>query len=238
MAEGIKVLCDREEVVAIADAVRGKLGSTGEMTLSEIASEIGSIEPNLQDKTVTPSVNTKVVSADTGYDGLNTVTVNGDSNLVANNIAEGVSIFGVTGTHTGGEDLDTVISEQATLISELSTILDNKASGNGSGSSLETCTVTITVSKSLLHYITATQYINGEITVLYIEFTEGNSIVLENVVCGSPICFRWGHSPVIFGYSISDGATLIYGPVDQHYYCFSAPITANANAKISLRDDD
>lgn len=62
---------------------------------------------NYQQKTVTPSANQQVVSADSGYDALSQVTVNGSSNLVAGNIKKDVEIFGVTGTlESGGVTLN------------------------------------------------------------------------------------------------------------------------------------
>ena len=62
---------------------------------------------NYQQKTVTPSASQQVVSADSGYDALSQVTVNGSSNLVAENIKKDVSIFGVTGTlESGGVTLN------------------------------------------------------------------------------------------------------------------------------------
>ena len=55
----------------------------------------------LQEKTVTPTKEGLSVVPDSGFDGMSKVTVNGDANLVSENIKEGVSIFGITGTNVG-----------------------------------------------------------------------------------------------------------------------------------------
>lgn len=61
---------------------------------------------NYQQKTVTPSASQQVISADSGYDALDQVIVNGSSNLVPSNIKKDVVIFGVIGSaETGGVQL-------------------------------------------------------------------------------------------------------------------------------------
>lgn len=58
--------------------------------------------PLLQIKTAMPTTSAQDVTADSDYDGLSRVTVAGDAKLIPDNIAEGVSIFGVLGAHKGG----------------------------------------------------------------------------------------------------------------------------------------
>lgn len=82
--------------------------------------------------TYTPTTSNQTIAAGTYCSGVQ--TIKGDANLKAENIAEGVSIFGVTGTHSGG--------------------------GSGGGS-VETTTVTINGTANRVYL---TVYENGEIT--------------------------------------------------------------------------
>lgn len=93
-------------------------GTAGTITVS------GSATKQLTTKaatTYTPSTSNQTIASGTYLTG--TQTIKGDTNLKAENIASGVSIFGITGTHSGG--------------------------GSSGGGSIETCTVTIIIDDSM-----------------------------------------------------------------------------------------
>lgn len=78
--------------------------------------------PSLQNKTVNPSTSQQTVQADSGYDGLDTVTVNAvtssiDNNIQSGNIKKDVVILGVTGSYEGGS---TPVLESKTVTPDFS----------------------------------------------------------------------------------------------------------------------
>lgn len=175
--------------------------------LAEILSNKASVSPVLQSKTVTPTTAEQTVTADSGYDGLRAVTVNGDENLVAENIAEGVSIFGVEGSHSGG-----------------------------SGSAVETCTVTITTNNTMtIIYSTVNE--SGASTTMY-DHNNMEEHTLE-IVCGSLVFV-----PVVStipGYTVSDGAEYVEnlgGYLTSRTVVFKITATSGQNVTINCYDDD
>lgn len=98
-----KIVDDNNNFDDIYDALVAKGQSPVEVDRSTYAPCINNLNRagNFQSKTVTPSVSQQVITADNNYLALEQVTVNGDINLLPENIKDGVTIFGVTGTYVG-----------------------------------------------------------------------------------------------------------------------------------------
>ena len=72
------------------DRINGEV-SNQETLIDEISAILNSkagSNPKLQEKTVTPNTSGLEVIPDAEYDGLSKVTVNGDTNLISENIKE------------------------------------------------------------------------------------------------------------------------------------------------------
>ena len=87
----------------VQNAVLAGTYAIGNVVVAAISSTyIGSGIATQSATTYTPSSTTQTISSGVYLTGVQTIS--GDVNLVAENIASGVTIFGIEGTHTGGTD--------------------------------------------------------------------------------------------------------------------------------------
>lgn len=123
-------------------AVASGVYTTGTVTVAAIPSSYVKPTATKAATTYTPSTSNQTIAAGTYCSGAQ--TIKGDANLVAGNIKSGVSIFGVAGTMTAGEDVTAETETYTDLLNDLEAAIDELPdAGSGSGGSVETCTVTI-----------------------------------------------------------------------------------------------
>lgn len=136
-------------------------------------------------QTITPGTSNKTIASGRYLTG--TQTIKGDANLKAANIAKGVSIFNVTGTHEGGEDISSETAEYTTLLNNLETAIDALPEAGSGGGSVETCNLILRVSL-FNHEASFSVFKNGVITSgVNWEFGvyDLSEVTIPDVVCNS-----------------------------------------------------
>lgn len=168
-------------------AVTSGVYTTGAVTVAAIPSSYVKPSATKAATTYTPTTSNQTIAAGTYCSGAQ--TIKGDSNLVAGNIKSGVSIFGVAGTMTAGEDVTAETNTYTSLLDDLEAAVDALPdAGSGGGASVDTCTVTITGNDSSavpVAYAYSTLTESGEITSVNIARNTDNVITIGGVICGS-----------------------------------------------------
>lgn len=194
----------------VAVAIKSKKGyeSTQKIPAGNFDTEISSITTvNNQNKTITPTTSQQIITADQGYTGIGTATVQPvtssiDQNIVAGNIKKNVTILGVTGTFEGGaEDLTNVLNAQDEIIENLKSALDEKAGKGGAKLNVFTQLTEPTTKKGIwLQINKVIEHLVSDDNVFIGGTYEKNSItpvIPYKFYCGSAVSI--GNTIYIFG---------------------------------------
>lgn len=192
-------------------------------------------------QTITPGTSNKTISSGRYLTG--TQTIKGDANLVAGNIKQGVSIFGVAGSMTVGEDVTAETDTYTELLGDLEAAVDAlpDAGSGGSGASVDTCSVRVysNETNTELYSVSYTSFENGKVTTNIVNLNIGRTnydFTFENVCCGT--MFTWnGESRSGVAADVS-GATEIVNLGYSDFVKYIITVAAGETATFRLYDDD
>ena len=172
-------------------AVAKGVYTTGAVTVGAIPSTYVKPTATKAAATYTPSTSNQTIAAGTYCSGAQ--TIKGDSNLVAGNIKSGVSIFGVAGTMTAGEDVTAETNTYTSLLDDLEAAVDSLPdAGSGGGASLETCEVTIENCMTLMY----TSVENGEIVPKFLNGKDYDTKTITALKNSMLVCNLYGSANV------------------------------------------
>lgn len=169
-----------------------------------------------------------------------------DSSLLTAQANEIRTLNGTTATMnpsqmtTALQSANAEVAEQEQKIIEITEMLQGKAMGGGSGTSVETCTVVINSSYYHQSYL-ATIYTDGAVNALKVNNSSPDmkTISISNVLCNSVIFLGTTASVINPVARISDGGAFL-GVMnrDPKQLAFKVSDVAGGTMTVTLYDDD
>lgn len=163
--------------------------------------------------TITPTTSNQTIASGTYLTG--TQTISGDANLVAGNIKSGTTIFGVTGTYSGGGGSLTVATKTTTLNATSQTLSFSSLSGQPKYWFLR-ATTNVSSSGSTTYYYVTDCFYDGT-SVKGNTFRIGSTRRVQNITSGITQSYSGGTLTITAGSSSGATPGQFYGTTNFGY---------------------
>lgn len=163
--------------------------------------------------TITPTTSNQTIASGTYLTG--TQTISGDANLVAGNIKSGTTIFGVTGTYSGGGGSLTVATKTLTNTSTTNTLSFTSLSGQPKYWFLR-ATTNVSSSGSTTYYYVTDCFYDGT-SIKGNTFRIGSSRRVQNITSGITQSYSGGTLTITAGSASTTTPGQFYGASNFGY---------------------
>lgn len=200
--------------------------------------------PTQDTMTVTPGKSGQV-AVKAGKYTTGDVYVAGDSDLIPDNIKSGVSIFGVAGTMTAGEDVTAETETYTDLLTDLEAAVDALPDAGSGGAAVETCSIRLVCASKDIYGYSYLAYRNGAFVPVSVTNEAAYSsldVTLTDVICNGYIYVQTRISSGMEGASVTGDATCEFISVTSRssnlVAIVYAPSSAGSESTVTIVDYD